>query len=125
MLDGDEFFFIFDMSLVILQMGSGQFVENLEFVLIGLLVQEYFVFQFEFDEVFGQYNLCLVECIVCSGLLVEMEFKENLVVEFIVFNGGMFVGFLCELDVMYVLFDFNYLMVGKMICFEVKIIGIM
>lgn len=124
-LEGEEFLSTFDMSPATLQMGSGQLAENLESVLVGLPAHERFVFQLEPNEAFGQHNARLVERIARAGLPVEMELKENSVVEFTAPNGGTFAGFLRELDATHALFDFNHPMAGKTIRFEVEIIGIM
>lgn len=124
-LDGEEFLSTFDMTPATLQMGNGQLAENLEAVLIGLSAQETFVFELEPGQAFGEHNPRLVERIARSALPVEMELKENSVVEFTAPNGGSFAGFLRELDATHALFDFNHPLAGKTIRFEVKIIGIM
>ena len=124
-LDGEEFLSTFDMSPATLQMGSGQLAENLESVLLGLNVGEHYVFELEPEQAFGVHNERLVERISRSGLPAGMELKENSVVEFTAPNGATFAGFLRELDETSALFDFNHPMAGKMIRFEVKIIGIM
>lgn len=124
-LDGEEFLSTFDMSPATLQMGSGQLAENLESVLIGLPAKERFVFELEPAQAFGEHNPRLVERIARAGLPDGMELKENSIVEFTAPNGATFAGFLRELDTTHGLFDFNHPLAGKIIRFEVEIIGIM
>lgn len=123
---GNEFVSTFDLSPATLQMGSGQLAEPLEKCLIGLAAQQRYLFQLGALEAFGEYNPQLVERIAISALPLEVELKENSLIEFGAPDGGAgFAGFLRELNDTTALFDFNHPLAGKPICFEVEIIGIM
>ena len=123
---GNEFVSTFDLSPATLQMGSGQLAEPLEKCLIGLAAQQRYLFQLGALEAFGEYNPQLVERIAISALPLEVELKENSLIEFGAPDGGAgFAGFLRELSDTTALFDFNHPLAGKPIRFEVEVIGIM
>lgn len=57
--------------------------------------------------------------------MVGDDFMLGEFIEFNVLDGGCYVGVLKEVSEILVLFDFNYLFVGQVFMFEVKIIGIL
>lgn len=121
--DGNVVDSIFDKQLVLFKVGDGNLLLGFEQVLFGLKVGDKWILSIFFEQGFGQLNLQNVQIMLCDQFQ-DMELVEGLLV---IFNDVVkieLLGVVKVFDEQQVIVDFNYLLVGKILVFEVEIIDV-
>ena len=123
--DGVEFISTFGSGPATLQMGTGELAQPFENCLLGIPVSEHRVFELSPDQAFGMPNEQLIQRLPHSELPEEVNAEVLSTVEFRNASGQQFSGIVRERNRDGVLVDFNHPLAGKMLRFEVDIIGIL
>lgn len=123
--DGTDVVATFGATPATLQLGNGELAPPLEACLTGLPVGAKQLFTLEPGQAFGAHNPDLARRIPLDELPDGGEDIVPLtVVEFSAPNGGKFAGLVREIDGTAALIDFNHPLAGKLLRFEVEIIGV-
>ena len=109
---------------ITLTLGDGTLAPNLERWLIGVAPGERHVFQLDPLQAFGEYNAELVQSLPLSDFPPDETPLADSVVEFSLPNGSTLAGRILELTETHASVDFNHLLAGLPIEFEVEIIEI-
>jgi len=109
---------------ITLTLGDGTLAPNLERWLIGVAPGERHVFQLDPLQAFGEYNAELVQSLPLSDFPPDEAPLADSVVEFSLPNGSTLVGRILALTETHASVDFNHLLAGLPIEFEVEIIEI-
>ncbi|WP_413436826.1 peptidylprolyl isomerase [Sulfuriferula sp. GW1] len=109
---------------ITLTLGDGTLTPNLERWLIGVALGERHVFQLDPLQAFGEYNAELVQSLPLSDFPPDEAPLADSVVEFSLPNGSTLAGRILALTETHARVDFNHLLAGLPIEFEVEIIEI-
>lgn len=127
--DGVAIISTFDGNPATLQLGQGQLTPVLERLLVGLPEGCERVFLLDQEPAFGPHNPDLLQRVARRVLEENGEpgqiWQIGDVVDFAAPGGGRFVGMIREVDLEGALFDFNHPLAGRVLQFEVRIIGIL
>jgi FKBP-type peptidyl-prolyl cis-trans isomerase SlpA len=108
-----------------LQLGSGELAPMLERCLEGLPAGERHVFLLDPEQAFGAHNPALVRRMARSELPADSSVELHSLVEFTAPGGGRFAGLVRELEGDSALIDFNHPLAGKIVRFEVEVVGVL
>ena len=109
---------------ITLTLGDGTLTPNLEHWLIGIAPGERHVFQLDPLQAFGEYNAELVQTLPLSDFPPDKLPQTNSVIEFSLPNGSTLAGRILALTDTHASVDFNHLLAGLPIEFEVEIVEI-
>ncbi len=109
---------------ITLTLGDGTLTPNLEHWLIGIAPGERHVFQLDPWQTFGEHNAELVQALPLSDFPPDEAPLADSVVEFSLPNGSTLAGRILALTETHASVDFNHLLAGLPIEFEVEIIEI-
>lgn len=127
--EGEDIVSTFNETPATLQLGGGQLAPFLEACLLDLPTGAHRVFELEPEQAFGLRQENLIQHVSKETLRRNSELGEvyNVgdLVEFNAPSGGRFAGVLLSLDEAGAMFDFNHPLAGKIMVFEVEIIGIL
>ncbi|MFZ1181203.1 MAG: FKBP-type peptidyl-prolyl cis-trans isomerase [Herbaspirillum sp.] len=126
---GENIVSTFEGNPATLQFGQGQLAPFLEAFLLGLPEGAHRTFELIPERTFGPRNPELIQRITRVTLEenspLDEEYRVGDLVDFTAPGGGRFAGVLRKIDAQSALFDFNHPLSGKILKFEVKIIGIL
>lgn len=111
-------------KLVLFCFGDILFFEGLEQQFLGLKEGEKKVFLLEFDVVFGVFSLDLIQYFLCCEFMVVGELEVGVIMFFIVMDGSEMSGVICEINGDLIIVDFNYLLVGYIVYFDIEVLEI-
>lgn len=109
---------------ITLTLGDGTLTPNLERWLIGVAPGERHVFQLDPSQAFGEYNAELVQSLPLSDFPPDEAPLADSVVEFSLPNGSTVAGRILALTETHASVDFNHLLAGLPIEFEVEVVSI-
>ena len=109
---------------ITLTLGDGTLTPNLEHWLIGIAPRERHVFQLDPLQAFGEYNAELVQTLPLSDFPPDKLPQTDSVIEFSLPNGSTLAGRILALTDTHASVDFNHLLAGLPIEFEVEIVEI-
>jgi FKBP-type peptidyl-prolyl cis-trans isomerase SlpA len=109
---------------ITLTLGDGTLTPNLEHWLIDIAPGERHVFQLEPLQAFGEYDAELVHLFPLSDFPADKLPQTDSVIEFSMPNGTTLAGRILALTETQVSVDFNHLLAGLPIEFEVEIVDI-
>ncbi len=109
---------------ITLTLGDGTLTPNLEHWLIGIAPGERHVFQLDPLQAFGEYNPELVQALPLSDFPPDESPQTESVIEFSLPNGSTLAGRILALTDTHASVDFNHLLAGLPIEFEVEIVEI-
>ncbi len=108
---------------ITLTLGDGTLEPNLEYWLVDLVPHERHVFILEPEQAFGEREALAVVALPKDQFLAEPPELGQLV-EFTLDNGERLSGTIVEMEAETIQVDFNHLLAGKKIEFEVEILTI-
>ncbi|GBL44461.1 FKBP-type peptidyl-prolyl cis-trans isomerase SlpA [Sulfuriferula multivorans] len=114
----------FDDAPITLTLGDGTLMPNLEHWLIGIAPGERHVFQLDPMQAFGEYNAELVQTLALSDFSPDKLPQTDSVIEFSLPNGSTLAGRILTLTDTHASVDFNHLLAGLPIEFEVEVVEI-
>lgn len=114
----------FDDTPVTLTLGDGTLTPNLEQWLIGIAPGERHVFLLEPWQAFGEHNPALLQALPLSDFPPDAPPQADSVVEFSLPNGTTLAGRIQTLTDTHASVNFNHLLAGLPIEFEVKVVEI-
>ncbi len=114
----------FGAAPITLTLGDGTLTPNLEHWLIGIAPGERHVFQLDPWQAFGEHNAELVQALPLSDFPPDELPLADSVVEFSLPNGSTLAGRVLALTDTHASVDFNHLLAGLPIEFEVEIVEI-
>lgn len=109
---------------ITLTLGDGTLTPNLEYWLIGIAPGERHVFQLDPLQAFGDYNAELVQMFPLSDFPADRLPQIDSVIEFSLPNGNTLAGRILALTETHASIDFNHLLAGLPIEFEVEVVSI-
>ncbi|MDP2026137.1 peptidylprolyl isomerase [Sulfuriferula sp.] len=119
---GGEIDSSFDDAPISLTLGDGTLIASLEQWLIGLAPDERHVFLLEPAQAFGARDPALIQILPLSDFSTAPQ--RNSVIEFSLPNGTTLAGHVMEVTDSHARVDFNHLLAGLPIEFEVEIVKI-
>lgn len=105
-------------------LGDGTLTPNLEYWLIGIAPGERHVFQLDPLQAFGEHNPELVQALPMSDFQPDKPPMADSVIEFSLPNGSTLAGRILALTDTHASVDFNHLLAGLPIEFEVEVVEI-
>ncbi|MES2407760.1 MAG: FKBP-type peptidyl-prolyl cis-trans isomerase [Pseudomonadota bacterium] len=109
---------------ITLTLGDGTLTPNLEYWLMGITPGERHVFQLDPLQAFGDYNDELVQLFPLSDFPADKLPQIDSVIEFSLPNGNTLAGRILALTETHASIDFNHLLAGLPIEFEVEVVSI-
>ncbi|MHB1331038.1 MAG: FKBP-type peptidyl-prolyl cis-trans isomerase [Sulfuriferula sp.] len=109
---------------ITLTLGDGTLTPNLEYWLIGITPGERHVFQLDPLQAFGDYNAELVQMFPLSDFPADKLPQMDSVIEFSLPNGNTLAGRILALTETHASIDFNHLLAGLPIEFEIEVVSI-
>ncbi|MES2366641.1 MAG: FKBP-type peptidyl-prolyl cis-trans isomerase [Pseudomonadota bacterium] len=109
---------------ITLTLGDGTLTPNLEYWLMGITPGERHVFQLDPLQAFGDYNAELVQMFPLSDFPADKLPQIDSVIEFSLPNGNTLAGRILALTETHASIDFNHLLAGLPIEFEVEVVSI-
>ena len=121
---GDEIDSSFDDVPITLTVGDGTLIPSLEQWLIGLAPGERHVFLLDAAQAFGAHDPALIQTLPLGDFSTEVLPTLDSVLEFSLPNGTALAGRIIFLTDTHARVDFNHLLAGLPIEFEVEVVSI-
>jgi FKBP-type peptidyl-prolyl cis-trans isomerase SlpA len=121
---GNEIDSSFDDAPITLTVGDGTLIPSLEQWLIGLSPGERHVFLLDAAQAFGAYDPALIQTLPLGDFSTEVLPALDSVLEFSLPNGTTLAGRIVFLTDTHAHVDFNHLLAGLPIEFEVEVVSI-
>jgi FKBP-type peptidyl-prolyl cis-trans isomerase SlpA len=120
---GQELVNTFDSGPETFTLGTGELEARLETLLLGLNAGDHMTYELGPGEAFGPHDPAMIHDLPRGDFPAEMELRVNGGVDFTLPNGQILTGSVREIGSDSVRIDFNHLLAGLPVIFEVKILA--
>lgn len=122
--NGQPLISTFESQPATMQLGHGDIAPALERCLAGITVGERHNFLLEPENAFGVHREDLIEKVRLEDFPADAEVAPMVIMEFTAPDGTRYPGLIREVLDTHAVIDFNHPLAGKVIRFEVEVIGI-